>query len=140
MRRLLVALLAMFYLAVSGGVTLRAHYCMGQEQGTDLSLFGGNSEDDHKCDKCGMTKSREGNGCCKDEHKVVKLEQKHVPGSDVAVPHFTGLIALPALLYSWAAPQHLTARHGHYTAMSNGPPALRNRACPIYLRVRSFRV
>ncbi len=141
MRRALTAILAVFYLCISTGVTLRAHFCMGEEQGTDFSLFGGAAnEDGHTCDKCGMTKTREGNGCCKDEHKVVKLEQKHVPGSDVAVPLFAGFIALPVAHLSWDIPQHILAQRDHYTAACNGPPIPRSSGTPIYLRVRNFRV
>lgn len=137
MRRVFVSLLAILYLAMTGGVTLCAHYCMGEQQGTELAMF---SDEEHACGKCGMTKTAKGNDCCKDEHKVVKLEQQHVPGSDIAVPHFAGFIALPVTLQAWEASRPFIAHSGHFTAMSNGPPIQRGWTTPIYLRVRSFRV
>jgi hypothetical protein len=34
-----------------------------------------------KCSNCGMDKSKS-NGCCKDEHKVIKLKREHQQVSD----------------------------------------------------------
>ena len=137
MRRVLVSILAVLYLAMTGGVTFCAHYCMGEAHGTELSLF---SNEEHACGSCGMTKKSEGNGCCKDEHKTLKLEQKHVPGTDVAAPLFAGFVALPLAHHGWEISRPFSTQAGHYTAACNGPPLPRSSATPIYLRVRNFRV
>ena len=68
MKKFVVAIFAIFYLAISSGFTVHMHYCMGKLADWDL---GHNKS--KTCSKCGMDKSKEkDNGCCKDEHKFVK--------------------------------------------------------------------
>lgn len=68
MKKVLVAILAIVYLVVSGGIAINIHYCMGKVASVDLV----NSND--KCGKCGMKTT---GGCCKDEFKIVKLSDTH---------------------------------------------------------------
>ena len=78
MKKVLVTLLALVYLTTSVGATFSMHYCMdrlvdwglGEEQSAKKS-----------CSYCGMAKTtdekhcgKESKGCCKDEKKIVKLE------------------------------------------------------------------
>ena len=69
MKKILVSIFAVFYLASSVGATVHLHYCM--DKFIDWSLLKGGD----KCDKCGMEKD---GGCCKDENKFVKnnVDQK----------------------------------------------------------------
>lgn len=68
MKKIVIAIIAIFYLAVSSGFTVHMHYCMGKL--ADWSLGHNNSK---TCSKCGMKKSKEkNNGCCKDDHKFIK--------------------------------------------------------------------
>jgi hypothetical protein len=69
MKKILVSILAVFYLASSVGATVHLHYCM--DKFVDWSLLKGGA----KCNKCGMEKD---GGCCKDENKFVKsnIDQK----------------------------------------------------------------
>ena len=68
MKKFIVAIFSIFYLAISCGFTVHMHYCMGKLADWDL---GHNKS--KTCSKCGMEKSNEkDNGCCKDEHKFVK--------------------------------------------------------------------
>ena len=47
------------------------HYCMGK-----LVSIGLLPSKNDKCSKCGMKKTDEkSNGCCKDEHKQIKIEK-----------------------------------------------------------------
>ena len=68
MKKLLVAILAIIYLGVSSGVAMTIHYCMGKVSSVELL----NHSD--KCGKCGM---KSNGGCCKDEFKIVKLNDSH---------------------------------------------------------------
>lgn len=70
MRKVLTAILALVYFAVSSGVVMEVHYCMGKVAGAELFM----GDNDH-CGKCGM-KEKKG-GCCQDEFKVYKLEDAH---------------------------------------------------------------
>ena len=68
MKKIIISIVAFFYLAVSSGFTVHMHYCMGKLADWDL---GHNKS--KTCSKCGMKKSDEkDNGCCKDKHKFVK--------------------------------------------------------------------
>src|SRR6188508_3247887 len=69
MKKILVSILAVFYLASSVGATVHLHYCM--DKFINWSLLNGGD----KCSKCGMEKD---GGCCKDENKFVKnsIDQK----------------------------------------------------------------
>lgn len=66
MKKFIVAILAIIYLTVTSGVAMSIHYCMGKVASVDLM---------HTGNKCGMT--TDGKGCCKDEFKMVKLEDSH---------------------------------------------------------------
>jgi hypothetical protein len=63
MKKILVSIFAVFYLASTVGATVHLHFCM--DKFIDWSLLKGGD----KCNKCGMEKD---GGCCKDENKFVK--------------------------------------------------------------------
>ncbi|WP_336518606.1 HYC_CC_PP family protein [Pollutibacter soli] len=70
MKKVLVIFLATVYLAISSGVIVNTHYCMGKI----AEVVFGHDESGNDCDTCGM-KAKE--GCCRDEVKVVKLADSH---------------------------------------------------------------
>lgn len=78
MKKFLVTILALVYLTASVGATVNMHYCMDK-----LVAWGLGQEKPGKksCPYCGMAKTsqdkhcgKESKGCCKDEQKIVKLE------------------------------------------------------------------
>ena len=73
MKKTLVSILAVFYLASSVGATVHLHYCMDKIIGWSLLNSCGD-----KCDKCGKCGMEKDGGCCKDENKFVKnnIDQK----------------------------------------------------------------
>ena len=58
-------------MAVSSGIAMEIHYCMGEKAGVD---FYKNTDD--KCGKCGM-KNQDKNGCCSDDHLFLKIHDGH---------------------------------------------------------------
>ena len=52
------------------GATIHLHFCMNEFVG--WSLWHGKTDE---CSKCGMKGKKD--GCCKDEHKQVKLSTEH---------------------------------------------------------------
>lgn len=68
MKKILAISLAVVYLAISSGVVVNIHYCMGKV--AEVAL-GHNTND--KCGQCGM----ENDGCCHDDVKVVKIQDTH---------------------------------------------------------------
>jgi hypothetical protein len=83
-----VIFLLLMYGSSTMGATIHLHYCMNDFVGWSLW----HSKDD-KCGKCGM-KEKKG-GCCKDEHKQIKLKTVHQKST---VAQYIQLVAAPAVL------------------------------------------
>ena len=73
LKRIFTILLAVVYLVVSSGLIMELHHCMGKLAGSSVSFFGKQHND--KCDNCGMEDKT--NDCCKDEVKLVKIQDSH---------------------------------------------------------------
>ncbi|BAV09774.1 hypothetical protein SAMN05421788_1011207 [Filimonas lacunae] len=131
MKKLVVAILAVLYLGVSSGATLHLHFCMGKLLGVSLV-----DNDSHKCGKCGMKKSAApGKSCCKDEHKLVKLEKDHTASA------FIELMQAPVVY------QPVHQYHAGITAIAEQPvlfpsphsPPLASEV-PLFVRNCVFRI
>ncbi len=70
MKKVLTIFIAFLYLVVSSGFALEIHHCMGKV--ADVSLLPSAVD---RCGNCGMKKGA--NECCKDELKLVKLQDAH---------------------------------------------------------------
>jgi hypothetical protein len=128
MKRFIVSILAILYLASAGGATLHIHYCM--DKIIDISLIDKDKDNCHKC----CTKKSTGKGCCKDEHKVIKTSDHSLPKSSIAV-----------------SPQHILSSPVYFpssekiyafaigTPAAHAPPSLW-RTCPIYIQTRNLRI
>lgn len=68
MKRIVASILLLIYFAVSTGLIVSMHYCMGELDSTEIGFASSDT-----CSRCGMETSDAG-GCCRDEFKVVKLE------------------------------------------------------------------
>ncbi len=126
MKKLIVAILAVLYLGTSSGATLHLHYCMGKLVGMDLWRDNGN-----KCGKCGMKKSaKAGKDCCKDEHKVIKLEKDHTAAASLAQMLQLTNSLQPVAFNSFAAVQLPTLAVAY--PVSHAPP--RSGDVPLFVR------
>lgn len=134
MKRLLAIMLAVSYLCLSIGITVHIHYCMGQLVGISLVEH----EDDHHCPKCGMDKSTSKSGCCKDEHKVFKSSGDQLQAKVFLAKVFFGEY-IPSRIGSVPRRLHLPVTRMAIYALPNAPPE-RVPSCPIYIRLRNFRV
>ncbi|WP_147202018.1 HYC_CC_PP family protein [Segetibacter aerophilus] len=67
MKKFFVTILTFIYLVTTTGATLHTHYCMGKVFSVDFVKKDG-------CTKCGMQTSED---CCKDELKVIKVNDNH---------------------------------------------------------------
>lgn len=72
LRRTGTVAMAMFYLVISAGFTLHAHYCGGKL--VDLEMF---SKPDHCCSKATAC-HKDNTKCCDDETIVIQLEEWQV--------------------------------------------------------------
>ena len=127
MKKILVSILAVFYVASSVGATVHLHYCM--DMFIDWSLLKGGD----KCNKCGMEKD---GGCCKDENKFVKniVDQK-VAESTIQLKQMAAVAAPTAFIYP--SEYHFTSivQENH---LSHAPP--RNNGVGIYILNNVFRL
>jgi len=89
MKKALIIALASMYLLVSSGVVVNMHYCMGK-----LASLGIGHHDSKSCSKCGMDNT----GCCKDEVKVVKIQD-----NQEAAAGFTAIPKMEAEPLDWIA-------------------------------------
>lgn len=69
-KRFFAAILLLTCMVTTTGFVVSTHYCMGRVDGVQLGAVKENT-----CSKCGMHTDNSG-GCCRDEIKVVKLEQE----------------------------------------------------------------
>ncbi|RYY48900.1 MAG: hypothetical protein EOO06_08785 [Chitinophagaceae bacterium] len=131
MKKFLATILAVLYFATTTGVTVHMHYCM--DKLVELKLW--HSEKD-QCSNCGMEKSQQDNGCCKDEHKQVKLENDHYKtGVAFQAMQLTAL-ALP--VYFNDIPPVIFSSVTEENPRSHAPP--RSGDIAIYKRNCVFRI
>jgi hypothetical protein len=98
MKKVYIGILAIIYMAVSSGIAVELHYCMGSKAG--MELFGSTTD---KCGKCGMTEKK--TGCCHDEFKFYKLNDSYKNVSNdisFTAPEFAVINEYP--LYNWQMP------------------------------------
>jgi hypothetical protein len=135
MRRVLVSLLAILYLAAGAGFTLREHYCMGQMIGTSLE-HPAHQSDTHRCDRCGMEK-KSNKGCCKDKIKILKASPDQTVAK--AFSHQAPVLDIEQpSVYSYSPDAPVFATNTHPAAPTHGPPLA--SGLPLYLRVRCLRL
>ncbi len=131
MKRLLVVLLGVLYMAAGTGFTLREHYCMGKHIGAVIE-HPANHDDTHSCDRCGMTKKSDDNGCCKDE--VKKFETSDQITAKAFFYNGPLIIAEPLAPFVLPQPQAVSYTEEIPAAPAHGPPLI--SGVPLYLRVR----
>ena len=78
MKKVLLAIVLVSYLAVSSGIVVNFHYCMNGLASTELFAMEGK-----RCGECGMNLHKS-HGCCHDEVKIVKLEDDQKITSSVS--------------------------------------------------------
>lgn len=71
MKKFVAILFLIIYSCTTVSATMHMHYCMNRYIGASLY-----HTKEKKCTNCGMDKSKS-NGCCKDEHKILKLKREH---------------------------------------------------------------
>ena len=128
MKKIMVSILAVFYLASSVGATVHLHYCMDKIIGWSLLNSGGD-----KCNKCGMQKD---GGCCKDENKFVKnsIDQKVAESAIQLIQ--TAAVAMPAAFIYTS--EHYFSSLIQEFPISNAPP--RSNGIGIYILNSVFRI
>ena len=128
MKKILVSILALLYLASSVGTTVHLHYCMDQLINWSLS----NKEGD-ECGKCGMDKD---GGCCKDENKFVKNNVDQKVTEPVAQLIRVEAVGAPVGLI-YLSEYYFSSLNQEYPIRHAPPPS---NGVGIYLLHRVFRI
>lgn len=132
MKRILLIILAVFYVGVSNGATVYFHYCMGE-----LVKLGITESKQDSCDFCGMPPQEAGEkSCCKDETKLIKVDdsqkmaQSHIQfeQAPVIIPN-----NIPWLIRDISIPLQ-----SNKAALSNAPPE--GPPVPVFIRNCTFRI
>ena len=119
MKKIAVILLLIIYGSATIGATAHLHYCMDEFVG--WSLF---HEKDNKCGKCGM-KEKGKDGCCKDEHKNLKLKTDH---HKAYAFQFINLVTTPGLIESVIDFRlHSKLNIDESNPTCNAPPSIGNK-------------
>ncbi len=134
MKRFIVSILAILYMASSSGAVVHLHYCMGR---LIEASIGDNGKDNHDCSHCGMKKKSNG-GCCKDEQKVFKVDNAHQQSAKILFEPAKIFNALTSPLSPRESAPVYTFRD-YIVIASNGPPLIW-RTLPIYIQIQNFRI
>lgn len=128
MKKIVVSILAVFYLCSSTGATVHLHYCMDKVVNWDLFDKTGD-----KCGKCGMKKDGH---CCKDEVKFVKnIADQKVAESAIQLIQMVA-VAAPAV-FNYTSEQYFSSLTQEYPK-SHEPS--RDNGVGIYILNRVFRI
>ena len=132
MKKYIIFILAFLYLGLSTGATVHMHFCMGKLVGSSLWH---NAISD-LCSKCCMQKKASNNKCCKDEHKIVKIEQDQ--NVSIAVDHLVDLTAIEIESNNFIISEIFISSLIEKTSLSSAP--LLWFKIPIYIRNCVFRI
>ena len=130
MKKVLVSILAIYYLAVTCGVVINMHYCMDRLASSTLYISQGK-----KCDRCGMEIHRSG-GCCRDEVQIVKLDENQQKSTNVLFE--IAPLAQPEIVPSEYIVAAVQDTPGTRYYLNHSPPLL--SAQDTYLQNSVFRI
>ena len=130
MKKIVTGIALICYLAVSSGVVINYHYCMNRLASTQLFAAA-----KPVCGKCGMH-TKESNGCCHDEEKVIKLQLDQTSFSVFAfdLPAGDAMTRIPSEFIVAAFQNFDEQKHFH----NHSPPLLSEQ--DTYLQINVFRI
>lgn len=131
MKKILAIAVALMYLAITSGLVLQIHYCMGRQVGSSVKFA---ELDSHTCAECGMANAK--NKCCHDEVKFVKLQDVHQQVcADYTIP------AAPAVVQNYNLLNFsLQAFDEPVESCSNAPPNDDDGQPPLFIFHHLFRI
>jgi len=130
MKKLIFAISFLCYFAVTSGIVINSHYCM--KRLVSINLFDRTPD---ICGRCGM-ETHESNGCCRDEVKLVKLQQdqNYQVVASLDIPSIKNIVSIPSVYLVALFENTNSQRHFH----NHSPPLIPGN--DIYLENRVFRI
>jgi hypothetical protein len=138
MKKVLVSILAIIYLATSIGATVHLHYCMGR-----LISWGLADRSEKSCVLCGMQKMGPSGecvvgmkNCCHEESRQIKNDKDQKTGQEVF--QVMKVVPLVADLPQWFWTDAIVLSPVLSQPVSHGPPLV--VPVPVFLRNCNFRI
>jgi hypothetical protein len=130
MKKAILSISVLCYLAVSSGIVINYHYCM--KRLVSVHLF---ENSPSVCGKCGM-ETHESSGCCRDEVKLVKLQQDQnkIAVASLEIPALELIVSIPSDFIAASFQRIDVQTHCH----NHSPPLLSGQ--DIYLQNNVFRI
>jgi hypothetical protein len=131
MKKLLLSIIALIYLANVSGASLRLHYCMGK-----LVRIAVTADSKKQCGHCGMKKSESASKhCCKDEEKKVTSD-KDVKAIVASMQYLKAPHAVTIAVQPGISPDAYIQSRAIAFPVSNAPPPEQ----PLYILFNVFRI
>jgi hypothetical protein len=87
------------YMAVSSGIAMEIHYCMGEKAGVDFYKKGSD-----KCGRCGMA-NQDTSDCCSDDHLFLKIHDSHQKTvNNIDYSLHNEMVAATVPVFEWTLP------------------------------------
>lgn len=132
MKRILLCILACFYLGISSGATVHFHYCMGQ-----LVKLGLSAPQKTPCPFCGMEKKEASKkSCCKDDYTQAKVDQSQK--TDPVQHQFQPLCPVLSPASDWKSCVAVLPIESHSINLKNAPPE--KEPVPVFIRNCTYRI
>ncbi len=128
MKQAFASILLMIYFVVSTGFTVNMHYCMDKLHSWELG-----ATENEKCGECGM--ETKANACCRDEVKVIKLQQDVYKAQAIAYNFSLPVLVANTTSFLLLPFQNVQSEAVHF---SHGPPLLNKQ--DAYLLNCVFRI
>lgn len=133
MKRILLTVVAFFYLGTSSGATVHFHYCMGK-----LANWGLTQTQKDNCELCGMSKKEiKKNSCCKDDFKQAKIDNSKKSVQPVYQFNPT-VVVLTDHIFKYDTDQVILSNKAIQSVYSNAPPE--KECIPIFIRNCTYRI
>ncbi|HET9057581.1 MAG TPA: hypothetical protein VFN30_12115 [Chitinophagaceae bacterium] len=134
MKKIIVSIVAFLYFLSSVGAVVQVHYCMDKLVGWELWK---NKKSSDECSTCGMNKTTEGNGCCKDEERPIKIEKDQKTSEFVYKYSFLKFPKIVPSFFTKITVTYLSTLNQKNPEFSN---SLAREGTERYLLNRSFRI
>lgn len=131
MKKLLLSILTLVYLASTTGAMLEKHFCMGRV--ADWSFGKSTGED---CGLCGMPKNEEqDNGCCSDQESFFKVTDEQKAQACIIAPSLSPEYTLPAHPHHKVLTSQVTSGRSTFPSTVAASPG-----APRHILISVFRI
>lgn len=134
-KRLLTFMFAVYYLCLSIGIQVSAHYCGGDLVNWSLNAY---VEPCEGCDATSATQSDEEESCCKEQHQLLKRSGDDLAAQQWHIGFGEDFVALPEAIRSFPRLrlEMPVSTGGHFPTQH----ALPGSDPPAYILFGNFRV